>query len=85
MIDYAAILSHKFNGSEWTLNGDEYSGLNWLSDNPKPSKKTLDDLWPEVQSLIEAEKNAKVAAKASAVAKLAALGLTEDEAKAIVG
>jgi hypothetical protein len=33
----------------------------------------------------EAEAQAKAEAKASALAKLAALGLTEDEAKAIVG
>jgi hypothetical protein len=33
----------------------------------------------------EAEETAKAEAKASALAKLAALGLTEDEAKAIAG
>jgi hypothetical protein len=33
----------------------------------------------------EAEQEAKAEAKASALAKLAALGLTEDEAKAIAG
>lgn len=33
----------------------------------------------------QAAEEAKAAAKASALAKLAALGLTEDEAKAIVG
>lgn len=32
-----------------------------------------------------AKQEAKIAAKESAVAKLAALGLTEDEAKAIIG
>jgi hypothetical protein len=85
MIDYATILTLKYEGSEWTLNGDDYSGLIWHSDSPKPSKKTLDDLWESVQAEIEAEKAAKVGLKASAIAKLAALGLTEDEAKAIIG
>jgi hypothetical protein len=33
----------------------------------------------------EAEKQAKAETKTSAIAKLAALGLTEDEAKAIIG
>ena len=37
------------------------------------------------QSRIEAEQQAKEATKESALAKLAALGLTEDEAKAIMG
>ena len=39
----------------------------------------------EVSSRIEAEQQAKEATKESALAKLAALGLTEDEAKAIMG
>ncbi len=85
MIDYAMILTRKYQGSEWTLDGDDYSGLTWISDSAKPSKKTLDDLWVIVQSEIAAEKSAKVDLKASAIAKLAALGLTEDEAKAIIG
>jgi hypothetical protein len=85
MIDYTMILTCKYEGSEWSLDGDDYAGLTWLSDSPKPSKKTLDDLWDTVQSEMAAEKSAKVDLKASAIAKLAALGLTEDEAKAIIG
>jgi hypothetical protein len=85
MIDYATILTVKYKGTEWTLDGDNYSGLNWISETPKPSKKTLDDLWESVKAEIEAEKTAKVDLKASAIGKLAALGLTEDEAKAIIG
>lgn len=37
------------------------------------------------QTARQAEEEAKAATKASALAKLAALGLTEDEAKAIAG
>jgi hypothetical protein len=85
MIDYALILTRKYEGSEWTLDANDYAELNWISDSPKPSKKTLDDLWETVQAEIEAEKAAKVDLKTSAIAKLAALGLTEDEAKAIIG
>lgn len=39
----------------------------------------------EERAQMEAEAQAKAEAKASALAKLAALGLTEDEAKAIAG
>jgi hypothetical protein len=85
MIDYALILTRKYEGSEWTLDGDDYSGLTWISDSPKPTKATLDNLWETVQAEIEAEKESKIATKESAIAKLAALGLTEDEAKAIIG
>ena len=85
MVDYTIVLTHKFAGHEWVLNGDNYEGLNWISETPKPSKKTLDDLWETVQAELAAEKQAKLDTKTSALAKLAALGLTEDEAKAIIG
>jgi hypothetical protein len=49
MIDYALILSVNYAGSQWTLNGDSYSGLTWYSKTPKPSQAELDALWPETQ------------------------------------
>lgn len=84
-MDIAQILTRKYAGSEWTLNGDNYSGLTWLSDTPKPTKATLEALWPEVQAEIAAEIQAKLDAKASAIAKLQALGLTVDEVSAAFG
>lgn len=39
----------------------------------------------EENAVLEAQEKTKAAAKASALAKLTALGLTEDEAKAIAG
>lgn len=83
MISYTAILNRKYAGSEWTLNGDDYEGLVWLSDTDKPTKKELDDLWPKVQSEMAAEIETKAAKKAAAEAKLAALGLTTDDLKAL--
>lgn len=49
MIDYTAILKANYPNCEWTLNGDEYDGLVWLSDTPKPSQAELDAAWPQVQ------------------------------------
>ena len=48
MVDYAAVLTVIRPDSLWTLDGDEYAGLTWLSNDPKPTKKTLDDAWPQV-------------------------------------
>lgn len=84
-IDYSQILTRKYPNAEWIINGDEYAGLEWLSDTPKPTKAILDGLWNEVKVMIEAEQDARIALKQSAIAKLEALGLTEDEAKAIIG
>ena len=46
MTDYAAVLSNNYPDAEWTLNGDDYDGLTWLSDSPKPSQADLDAAWP---------------------------------------
>jgi hypothetical protein len=85
VIDYPTILTRRYPGSEWVLNGDEYEGLDWISDTPKPTQQELDGLWEEVVAEIEAEKQAKIDAKASAVAKLEALGLTVNEIKEAFG
>lgn len=84
-MDIPAILTRKFKDTEWTINGDDYAGLTWLSDTPKPTKAELEVLWPEVQSEIAAEAQAKIDAKASAVAKLEALGLSVEEIKEAFG
>lgn len=53
MTDYAAVLNAIRPGAQWTLNGDDYAGLTWLDESPKPTKKTLDDAWPQVQYDLE--------------------------------
>jgi hypothetical protein len=83
MIDYAAILSRRYFGKEWILDGDSYNGLTWNEKTGKPTQETLDALWPEVMAEISAENLAKEAAKISAESKLAALGLTAEEIAAI--
>ena len=49
MTDYAAVLAAIRPGAQWTLNGNDYAGLTWLDESPKPTKKTLDDAWPQVE------------------------------------
>jgi hypothetical protein len=84
-MDITAILSSKYEGSEWSLDGDSYEGLTWVSETPKPTQKQLQDLWPEVQAEIAANAQAKIDAKASAISKLQALGLTVDEVEVAFG
>jgi len=48
-MDIANILTDKYPGTFWSLDGDDYEGLEWLDDTPKPTKKALEALWPEVQ------------------------------------
>lgn len=55
MIDYAQILSVNYAGSQWSLNGDSYDGLTWLSGTPKPTQSELDALWSSTQATIQTE------------------------------
>jgi hypothetical protein len=55
-MDIPLILSRRYTGAEWTLNGDDYSGLTWLSESPKPSEDDLLSLWPEVQHEVAMER-----------------------------
>lgn len=48
-MDISLILSRKFSGTEWTLNGETYDGLTWLSAGNAPVESNLEALWPEVQ------------------------------------
>ena len=84
-MDIATILTRKYPGKEWTLDGDDYTGLTWLSDTAKPTKSALEKLWSEVQQEIADEAQARIDAKASAVAKLEALGLTGEEVSVAFG
>lgn len=72
--------------AEFVITADEYSTIIWHK--LEGDAPTLAQVKAEIKRLsdleISAESN-KAAAKASAIAKLAALGLTEDEAKAIIG
>ena len=49
MIDYPAVLTANYSDALWTLEGDNYDGLTWLSDTPKPTQADLDAAWPQVE------------------------------------
>ena len=84
MIDYSLILVKNYGKKEWSLNGNSYDGLTWLDSSSKPTKAELDALWESTQTACEADAQAVIDTKASALAKLTALGLTQDEVKALI-
>jgi hypothetical protein len=70
--------------AEWSMNGDDVEGIIWHTPNVEPL--TTAEVQAEMVRLEKAaadEAAAREAAKASALAKLEALGLTADEAQAI--
>jgi hypothetical protein len=52
-MNIANILSKNYPNTKWVLNGDDYSGLEWLSDSDKPTEKQLKNQWAEVKYEIE--------------------------------
>ena len=50
MIDIPAVLSAIRPGAVWALNGDEYDGLDWQDDSPKPTFDEIVAAWPSVQT-----------------------------------
>jgi uncharacterized protein (DUF1800 family) len=85
MIDYAQILIQNYAGKEWAITNNSYEELDWQDSLPKPTKAELDGLWESTQATVAAKAQAVIDTKASALAKLAALGLTQDEVKALIG
>jgi hypothetical protein len=85
MIDYTQILTVNYPNAVWALSGDSYDGLTWLDNSPKPTQAELDALWESTKTAVAAKAQTAKDVKASALAKLAALGLTQDEVKALVG
>lgn len=50
MTDYPAVLAALYPDAEWSLNGDSYDGLVWLSEGDAPSQDELDAAWPTIQT-----------------------------------
>ena len=61
MIDYSQILTVNYSNDSWSLNGNSYEGLDWISTTPKPTQEELDALWPSTQEY-EAKSNCKAQA-----------------------
>jgi hypothetical protein len=82
-MEITEILLKKYPNAEWTLDGDDYEGLKWLSKTKKPTKEDLEKFWFEIQKELEIEQKEKENNKKSAFLKLSELGLTQKEISAI--
>ena len=85
MFNYHLILEINYSDKQWSMNGDNYDGLTWLDFSPKPTQAELDALWESTQTTITEQNAQTQATKASALAKLTALGLSQDEVKCLLG
>ncbi len=82
MINYSLILTTNYADKKWNIIGNEYDGLDWLDSTPKPTKEQLNAQWLEVQTKIADAATAKQVARQAVLDKL---GLTANEAAALLG
>ncbi len=66
--DYSAILTRRYAGAQWSLNGNDASGLRWIGPGDAPTPAELDAHWPSVAKEIAAERAEQAAAEATAAA-----------------
>jgi hypothetical protein len=68
---------------EFTIQGTEYEGINWHEKTPAITKKQFQDGFAQFDAWKAEQDAEQAAAKVAAEAKLAALGLTADDLKAL--
>jgi len=89
IIAYLTVNNITFNAGDYQTGQPEGQAdqiLHWDAKlGTQPTQAQLDSAYTTYQANLTAQAQAKEAVKASALAKLTALGLTADEIKAIVG
>ena len=67
----------------WIISGDDFENVVWVDDRPRCSKEQFEAVFADYDAW-KAQQEAKAAAdKTAAQSKLAALGLTADDLKAL--
>jgi hypothetical protein len=91
-MDIANVLTAKYSLSFWSLSENDYNTLEWFSETEKPTLEELILHDAQMSIDIEVEKIAeddilitKKLLTQSAIKKLEKLGLTTEEAQAIIG
>ena len=79
----ALIPAAEYFGSTTANDKDCFDNLDWQDSRTKPTWEQLQDAWVILEPKLIAEAEAKAQAKAAAEAKLASLGLTTEDLKAL--
>jgi hypothetical protein len=67
----------------WILVGNSFEGITWVDNRPKCTKSQFDAGFTQYDAWKAEQDAAKATAKATAEGKLAALGLTTDDLRAL--
>lgn len=67
----------------WLMYGEVFDGISWLDDRPRCTKEQFEAGFAQYDSWQAQQEANKATAKLTAEAKLAALGLSADDLKAL--
>lgn len=67
----------------WIIVGDNFDGITWVDERPRCTKAQFEAGFGQYDTWKENQESTQLAAKETAQAKLAALGLTTDDLKAL--
>ena len=48
MTNYLLVLQTNYATEQWSISGNDYDTIDWLSNTPKPTQAELDAAWPKV-------------------------------------
>ena len=83
MTNGSDVMSMLCRGVEYTVYGDDYDSINWFGKTPTITKAQFEAGFAQYDAWKADQDAATAAAKATAEAKLTALGLTADDLKAL--
>ena len=76
-VDIGRTLLYLRPNDHWTLDGETYGGLTWLSDTTKPTEAELLTAWPKAQAAQEAAAVTAAANASAAIDHAKSLGFTD--------
>jgi hypothetical protein len=82
-MDIALVLNYLRPNEEWSINDNDYEQLIWFDETSKPTLEQIKKAQKAAEADFAAKLLTKENARASALAKLAELGLTADEIAAL--
>jgi hypothetical protein len=82
MVNPGDVLSMLCPDTQVAIVGDKYEDINWFGNKPAITKKQFEDGFAQVETWKAKQEADRAAAKA---ALLTRLGITEDEAKLLIG
>jgi len=85
MIYYINAIQSLVPNAQCVVNNNSYENIIWHDERALPSKETVDTEFAKLQAEETSKQEEQSSVKASALAKLAALGLTQDEVKSLLG